>query len=482
MGKSGLVGDFNIDELLTMTTKKGKGLIMLHIYNSLTRTKELFKPIIPGRVGIYACGITIYDQCHLGHARSMVSFDVIVRFLRSLGFDVNYVRNITDIDDKIIVRANERGVSIAELTDRYIDEMDKDMQSLRVLPPNSEPRATAHIPTIIALITRLISLDVAYLTDSGDVCFEVARFKEYGKLSNKDLDHLIAGSRVEVAQDKRSPLDFVLWKAAKPGEPSWPSPWGEGRPGWHIECSAMAMHELGDEFDIHGGGLDLQFPHHENEIAQSEAASGKCFAHYWIHAGLLQLNSEKMAKSTGNFLTIADVLKTYHPETIRYFLVSSHYRSPLNYTEETMQLAEKGIGRLYQSIKDIDLSSIPESVDPLWLERFNEAMNDDFNTPVALSVLFDLSHEVNKTNDARLAMTLKQLAGILGLLQDSPSDFFKLGIDDAEKERIERLILERTQARTTKNWARSDEIRHLLMNEGIELEDGSEGTVWRRKL
>ena len=455
---------------------------MLHIYNSLTRTKELFKPITPGRVGLYACGITVYDQCHLGHARSMVSFDVIVRFLRSLGYYVTYVRNITDIDDKIIVRANERGVSIETLTAQYITAMDEDLRALSVLPPDKEPRATGHISTIIALIARLIEKKIAYVSERGDVCFEVAHFKEYGKLSNKDLDNLVAGARVEIAKDKRSPLDFVLWKVAKPGEPSWPSPWGDGRPGWHIECSAMAMHELGEEFDIHGGGLDLQFPHHENEIAQSEAASGKPFAHYWIHAGLLQINGEKMAKSTGNFLTISDVLKKHHPEVIRYFLMSSHYRSPLNYSDDTMQLALKGISRLYQTIKDFDLSHNIEGLDPRWLGRFNDAMNDDFNTPVALSVLFDLSHEVNKTNEIRLAATLKQLAGVLGLLQGSPTDFFKLGVDDAEKVRIAQLIAERTEARVTKNWARSDEIRTLLLNEGIELEDGPEGTVWRRKV
>ena len=455
---------------------------MLHIYNSLKRTKELFKPITPGRVGLYACGITVYDQCHLGHARSMVSFDVIVRFLRSLGYYVTYVRNITDIDDKIIVRANERGVSIETLTAQYITAMDEDLRALSVLPPDKEPRATGHISTIIALIARLIEKKIAYVSERGDVCFEVAHFKEYGKLSNKDLDNLVAGARVEIAKDKRSPLDFVLWKVAKPGEPSWPSPWGDGRPGWHIECSAMAMHELGEEFDIHGGGLDLQFPHHENEIAQSEAASGKPFAHYWIHAGLLQINGEKMAKSTGNFLTISDVLKKHHPEVIRYFLMSSHYRSPLNYSDDTMQLALKGISRLYQTIKDFDLSHNIEGLDPRWLGRFNDAMNDDFNTPVALSVLFDLSHEVNKTNEIRLAATLKQLAGVLGLLQGSPTDFFKLGVDDAEKVRIAQLIAERTEARVTKNWARSDEIRTLLLNEGIELEDGPEGTVWRRKV
>ena len=456
---------------------------MLHIYNSLTRKKEVFTPMVPGQVSLYACGITVYDQCHLGHARSMVSFDVIVRYLRSLNYAVKYIRNITDIDDKIIVRANERGVSIDELTSQYIQTMHDDIKALHVLPPDGEPRATGHIPTIIALIERLIDKEVAYVTEAGDVCFEVTRFKDYGKLSNKDLDGLIAGARVDIAKDKRSPLDFVLWKSAKPGEPSWPSPWGDGRPGWHIECSAMAMHELGESFDIHGGGLDLQFPHHENEIAQSEAATGKHFAHYWMHVGLLQINNEKMAKSTGNFLTIAEVLQQCHPEIVRYFLISSHYRSPLNYSAENIQLAEKGISRLYQTIKEFDLVHAGiEAIDAVWLERFNAAMNDDFNTPVALSVLFDLSHEINKTNAIGLAVTLKHLAGILGLLQDSPAAFFKLGVDESQQQRIQTLIAERVQARTNKNWARSDEIRALLLSEGIELEDGPEGTTWRRKV
>ena len=455
---------------------------MLHIYNSLTRKKEEFKPLSPGKIGLYVCGITVYDQCHLGHARSMVAFDVIVRYLRSIGYDVNYVRNITDIDDKIIVRANERSIPIDELTAKYIKAMHDDTAALGVLPPDSEPRATAHIPSIINLIQRLIEKEVAYVSDNGDVCFEVARFKEYGKLSNKNLDELVAGSRVEITKQKRSPLDFVLWKTAKLGEPSWPSPWGDGRPGWHIECSAMAMHELGEQFDIHGGGLDLQFPHHENEIAQSEAASGKHFARYWMHAGLLQINHEKMAKSTGNFLTIVEVLKQNNPEVMRYFLLSSHYRSPLNYTEETLQLAEKGLGRLYQAIKEFDLSSHNgQEINLDWLARFNDAMDDDFNTPVALSVLFDLSREINKTNDIKLAATLKQLAGTLGLLQGSPVEFFKIGVNENEQSRIEQLIAERKEARINKNWARSDEIRNQLLSEGIELEDSAEGTVWRRK-
>ena len=455
---------------------------MLHIYNSLTRKKEEFKPLSPGKIGLYVCGITVYDQCHLGHARSMVAFDVIVRYLRSIGYDVNYVRNITDIDDKIIIRANERSIPIDELTAKYIKAMHEDTAALGVLPPDSEPRATAHIPSIIDLIQRLIEKEVAYVSDNGDVCFEVARFKEYGKLSNKNLDELVAGSRVEITKEKRSPLDFVLWKTAKPGEPSWSSPWGDGRPGWHIECSAMAMHELGEQFDIHGGGLDLQFPHHENEIAQSEAASGKHFARYWMHAGLLQINHEKMAKSTGNFLTIAEVLQQNNPEVIRYFLLSSHYRSPLNYTEETLQLAEKGLGRLYQAIREFDLSCHDgQEINLDWLARFNDAMDDDFNTPVALSVLFDLSREINKANDIKLAATLKQLAGRLGLLQGSPVEFFKIGVNENEQSRIEQLIAERKAARINKNWARSDEIRNQLLSEGIELEDSAEGTIWRRK-
>ena len=453
----------------------------LHLYNSLTRRKELFKPMTPGHVSLYACGVTVYDLCHLGHARSMVSFDVMVRYFRSQGYFVKYVRNITDIDDKIIVRANERGVSIDTLTDQYVKAMDTDLAALYVLPPDIEPRATTHIPMIIALIHRLIDKEYAYVSDNGDVCFAVERFDGYGKLSNKDIENLLSGARVEIVKEKRSPLDFVLWKSAKPGEPSWSSPWGDGRPGWHIECSAMAMHELGETFDIHCGGLDLQFPHHENEIAQSEAATGKTFAHYWLHAGMLLFNDEKMAKSTGNFMTIQDVLQLAHPEVIRYFLISSHYRSPLNYSEDNFELAQKAITRLYQSIKEFDLTNQNEGLDPVWLGRFNEAMDDDFNTPVALSVLFDLSHEINRTNDIRLAATLKQLANILGLLQELPSEFFKVGLDTDERSRIESLITERSQARVDKNWALSDEIRAKLLAEGIELEDTAQGTVWRRR-
>lgn len=453
---------------------------MLSVYNSLTRTKEEFKPLVPGKIGMYVCGVTVYDRCHLGHARFLVGFDVIVRFLRSQNYDVTYVRNITDIDDKIIARANERGIPIDELTEQFIKAMHEDTQALNVLPPDIEPRATGHIHTIIHLIERLIEKGNAYLSDNGDVCYQVDTFAEYGKLSNKDIDSLISGSRVEVVKEKRSPLDFVLWKKAKEGEPSWSSPWGEGRPGWHIECSAMAMEELGEQFDIHGGGLDLQFPHHENEIAQSEAATCKPFANYWLHVGMLQVNSEKMAKSLGNFFTIEDVLKNHHPEVVRYFLLSSHYRSPLNYSEENLLNAKKALVRLYQAIKDVPAGD--ESLDEHWINQFNDAMNDDFNTPIALSVLFQLSHEVNKNNSPVLAATLKQLASLMGILQEEPEAFLQAGFAEDDKEMIEQCIAERLQARAEKNWSRADQIRADLLSQGIELEDGANGTTWRRIL
>ena len=450
---------------------------MLHLYNSITRKKELFTPMQPGKIGMYVCGITVYDHCHLGHARSMVGFDVILRFLRAQGYEVTFVRNITDIDDKIITRAQERGVSLTELTDQFIASMHADTQALGVLSPDLEPRATQHIGSVTRLIQRLIDKEFAYLGDNGDVYYHVERFKEYGKLSHKDLDGLVSGARVEVVKEKQSPLDFVLWKKAKHGEPSWPSPWGEGRPGWHIECSAMAMNELGEQFDIHGGGLDLQFPHHENEIAQSEAASGKTFANYWLHVGMLQVNNEKMAKSTGNFFTISDVLKKHHPEIVRYFLLSSHYRSPLNYSDDNIRLAGRALMRLYQTMKDI--SVVSEELDTLWVEKYNSAMNDDFNTPEALSVLFQLSHEINKTKSPKLVATLKHLAGTLGLLQESPSDFLKAGLPAEEEAQINQLIAERLKARTQKNWARADEIRKTLLEQGIEIEDNAAGTSWR---
>lgn len=455
---------------------------MLTLFNSITRTKESFTPMVPGRIGMYVCGITVYDVCHLGHARSMVCFDVIVRFLRYSGYDVKYVRNITDIEDKIIARANERGIPIDELTAQYINEMHVDERALMISPPDVEPRATEHLDSIIHLIERLIESGHAYIGENGDVYFQVSQFKEYGKLSHKDLDGLLAGARVEVVKEKRSPLDFVLWKMAKPNEPSWPSPWGEGRPGWHIECSAMAISQLGEQFDIHGGGLDLQFPHHENEIAQSEGATCKPFANYWLHVGMLQVNGEKMSKSLGNFYTIEDVLKMYHPEVVRYFLLSNHYRSSLNYTDDNLLNAGKALMRLYQSIKDIDIDD-DSTQDPIWVERFNNAMNDDINTPIALSVLFQLSHEVNKTKSPSLAATLKQLAGVLGLLQETPAVFLQAGltIQQDNPDEIVALISEREKARLERNWKRADEIRNELLAQGIELEDTSTGTTWRRR-
>jgi cysteinyl-tRNA synthetase len=452
---------------------------MLHLYNSLTRTKEQFVPIQPKKIGMYVCGITVYDHCHIGHARSMVCFDVIVRYMRSQGYEVNFVRNITDIDDKIIVRANERGIPIDELTAHYIAAMHEDMRALNILPPNHEPRATEHIDSIIHLIERLLKNGNAYVSDNGDVCYQVDTFAEYGKLSHKDLDGLVSGARVEIVKAKRSPLDFVLWKKAKSGEPSWPSPWGEGRPGWHIECSAMAMEELGEQFDIHGGGLDLQFPHHENEIAQSEAATHKHFANYWMHVGMLQVNNEKMSKSLGNFFTIADVLAEHHPEVVRYFLLSSHYRSPLNYSEENLINAKKALTRLYQTMKEVSITA-DGALDAHWIDEFNKAMDDDFNTPVALSVLFQLSHEINKNSTPVLAATLKHLAGIMGILQSDSADFLQAGFAEDDKAAIEQLIADRLQARADRNWERADQIRAELLEQGIELEDSAKGTTWRK--
>lgn len=451
---------------------------MLHLYNSLTRTKEAFTPMVPGKIGFYACGITVYDDCHLGHARSMVCFDVIVRFLRMQGHDVTYVRNITDIDDKIIVRATERGVSINELTNQYIESMHADAHALAILPPDFEPRATDHIDNIVKLIQRLIQSEHAYVGSNGDVYYQVERFAEYGKLSHKDIDGLEAGSRIEIVKEKRSPLDFVLWKMTKPHEPNWPSPWGAGRPGWHIECSAMAIDQLGEQFDIHGGGLDLQFPHHENEIAQSEGATGKPFANYWLHVGMLQVNSEKMSKSTGNFFTIKDVLNEHHPEVVRYFLLSSHYRSSLNYSDDNLVNAHKALMRLYQSIKDVTVNE-DEAIDQSWLAQFNTAMNDDFNTPIALSILFQLSREINKTKSPILAATLKHLAAILGFLQESPETFLQTGTADINADAITQLVAERFDARKNRDWAKADEIRNQLLAQGVEVEDSNEGSTWR---
>lgn len=454
---------------------------MLMLYNTLTQKKEAFKPIKPGEIGLYVCGVTVYDRCHLGHARAMVCFDMIVRFLRHEGYKVTFVRNITDIDDKIIFRALERGVAVSDLTAQYIQALHDDEKALGCLPPDQEPRATEAIVPMIHLIQRLLEKDLAYVTTQGDVCFEVSKFKAYGQLSHQALEGLMAGARVEVTEDKRSPLDFVLWKKAKPGEPEWPSPWGPGRPGWHIECSAMSMQALGETFDIHGGGVDLKFPHHENEIAQSEGATDHPFAHYWMHIGLLQVNQEKMAKSLGNFFTIESVLNTYHPEVIRYFLLSSHYRSALNYSEAALTLAEKALLRLYQTLKAVPptLNTAPLSS---WVEAFTQVMQDDFNTPEALALLFQLSHSIHKTQSEAESNTLHYLANILGLLQSPPETFLqnrKTG--HLEPEAIETAIAQRNQARAAKDFITADTIRQQLSEANIELEDTPAGTTWRRR-
>ena len=450
---------------------------MLTIYNSLSRKKEPFLPLQPKKIGFYVCGITVYDHCHLGHGRSMVATDVILRYLRSREYAVHFVRNITDIDDKIIARAQERGISIDALTKETIASMHEDVAALNLLPPDSEPRATAHIPKIITLIKTLIDNGYAYVADNGDVCYEVSCFKDYGKLSKKDIDGLQAGARVTITQGKRSALDFVLWKLAKEGEPSWDSPWGDGRPGWHIECSAMAMDELGEQFDIHAGGLDLQFPHHENEVAQSEAASGKPFANYWMHFGMLQVDNEKMSKSVGNFFTIKDVLREHNPEVVRYFLLSSHYRSALNYSLDNLENAKKALTRLYQSLKDAPTQKA--QLDMTWVEKFNKAMDDDFNTPLALSVLFELSHALNREKIPELTATLYHLGNILGLFQHSPEVFLQLGVSDKLRAKIESLIQSRLEAKKNKQWKTADDIRNELTALGIELEDSSDGTKWR---
>ena len=461
---------------------------MLSLYNSLSRSKETFKPLIPGKVKLYVCGMTVYDYCHLGHARVLVVFDIIVRHLRQSGYDVTYVRNITDIDDKIIARAVDNGESIQALTARFIDAMHEDSEALAVLPPDYEPRATESMPQIISMIETLVKKGFAYQGRNGDVYYAVSHFERYGRLSGKQLDDLRSGARVEVDEAKQDPLDFVLWKSAKPGEPSWPSPWGEGRPGWHIECSAMSTDQLGAHFDIHGGGMDLQFPHHENEIAQSEAATGHPFVNYWIHNGFVQVDEEKMSKSLGNFFTVREILKQYQPEVIRYFILSSHYRSPLNYTDDNLAKARGALQRLYTALRGS--TSDGTTIDSEFEARFSAAMDDDFNTPEALAVLFDTARALNRARDEnaakadQLATTLRQLGARLGLLQadaqqflQSPQQTSASGLSDSD---IERLIEARLAARADQNWAEADNIRNQLIENNILLEDCAEGTTWRR--
>ncbi|QTR48669.1 cysteine--tRNA ligase [Candidatus Thiothrix anitrata] len=460
---------------------------MLQIYNSLTRQKEDFIPITPKTVRMYVCGMTVYDYCHLGHARVMVVFDTVYRYLRASNYAVNYVRNITDIDDKIIRRAAENGESIQALTQRFIDAMHEDEDALNVLRPTEEPRATETIDEMLDMINTLMGKGYAYQGKNGDVYYDVSKFEGYGKLSGRKLDELRAGERVAVDEVKDDPLDFVLWKASKPGEPAWESPWGQGRPGWHIECSAMSKTRLGSHFDIHGGGSDLQFPHHENEIAQSEACNGHTYVNYWMHNGFIRVNDEKMSKSLNNFFTIREVLTHYKAAEIRFFILNSHYRSQLNYGTDQLDAARASLSRLYTALRGLPASGVAAYT--YYETRFNAAMDDDFNTPVAIAMLFELASDINRIRKtqsdaaaAPLGALLQKLGGILGLLQDDPESWFKGkaaadGLDDAA---IEALIQQRLDARKAKQWAESDRIRDELKAQGVILEDSAGNTTWKR--
>lgn len=462
----------------------------LHIYNTLAREKVKFTPIDEGKIRLYVCGMTVYDYCHIGHARVLVSFDVIVRFLRSQGWDVEYVRNITDVDDKIIQRAQENQEDPNVLAQRFIDAMHEDERLLNVLAPDQEPQATAHMDDIIAMVNTLIDKGYAYVASNNDVYYRVGKFANYGQLSKQNMDDLMAGARVDVDSDKEDPRDFALWKAAKDGEVSWLSPWGNGRPGWHIECSAMTKACLGDSFDIHGGGPDLPFPHHENEIAQSEAANGCQYVNYWVHAGAVRVDGEKMSKSLGNFFTIREVLKKYHPEVIRYLIVSSHYRSAINYSEDNLIEAKSGLERFYQTLKNY-ATVAPATAETLahseHYQQFVDAMNDDFNTRVALAVMYDIVRAINSASDLAaihaLVAELKAMANILGILQADAVAFLQgdstqqgLSADD-----IEALIAQRIAAKANKDYAGADAIRQQLEEQGIVLEDSRDGTTWRRE-
>ena len=485
-----------------MTTPLVDAMSQLAIYDSLTGGKRPFEPLKAGKVGMYVCGMTVYDYCHIGHARMMIGFDMVVRWLTQLGYDVNYVRNITDIDDKIIARAAENNEEIGVLTQRFITAMHEDFTALGCLKPDAEPRATDHIDDMQRMIETLVTGDYAYAGDNGDVYYAVDSFADYGKLSKRNLDEMQAGSRVDVENDKRNPFDFVLWKAAKPDEPQWASPWGQGRPGWHIECSAMSTKCLGDTFDIHGGGHDLQFPHHENEIAQSEAATGCEYARNWMHVGFINVDGEKMSKSLGNFSTIRDVLAKYLPETVRFFLLSSHYRSQVNFSDSALDEAHNSLSRLYNALKvaeqqkkqtlTIDDRIMTDAYSTAAGQDFIKAMNDDFNSSTAISVLFGLARDINKAIKAeevdtawQLAQQLKALAQVLNILQQPVQQFLQAVVgEDAEDglsdATIDGLIIERADAKANKNFARADEIREQLKEAGIELEDSRAGTTWRR--
>jgi cysteinyl-tRNA synthetase len=473
----------------------------IRIYNTLTRLKEAFEPVVPGQVRIYVCGPTVYDSCHVGHARSVVVFDVVVRYLRAKNYEVTYVRNFTDVDDKIIKRAGEVGVDALQLAEKYIAEFHRDMDALNVKRADREPRVTEHIEDIIAIVQTLMDKKVAYLAD-GDVFYAVEAFGDYGKLSGRRLEEMVAGSRVEINASKRTPYDFVLWKAAKPGEPSWPSPWGEGRPGWHIECSAMSSRFLGQTFDIHGGGKDLIFPHHENEIAQSEAAHGKPFARYWMHNGFVNIDNEKMSKSLNNFLMVKDILETYHPESVRLFLLSNHYRSPIDFSDQNLNESEKALDKIYSLLKRMDedagiADAGEHSASGTYWQDFCHAMDDDFNTARGVGILFNLVKEANRLLDegegespdggslTDLAADLKRMGGVLGILNQSWQTFFeqrnqgRLEALAITPEAIDALVAERTLARNNKEWQRADEIRDQLQEAGILLEDKPDGTHWK---
>lgn len=485
-----------------MTTSVTDAQSRLVVYDSLTARKQPLQPLVAGKLGMYVCGMTVYDYCHIGHARVMVAFDMVVRWLSQLGYDVNYVRNITDIDDKIIARAIENNEDIGTLTQRFTKAMHDDAATLGCLSPDAEPRATDHIDEMQQMITTLIEGDYAYAADNGDVYYAVDSFADYGKLSKRKLNEMQAGSRVEVENIKRNPFDFVLWKAAKAGEPQWTSPWGQGRPGWHIECSAMSTKCLGNTFDIHGGGHDLQFPHHENEIAQSEAATGCEYANNWMHVGFINVDGEKMSKSLGNFFTIREVTNKYHPETVRFFLLSSHYRSQVNFSDSALDEAHNSLSRLYNALKiaqqhqsqalEADQELINQAYQSAAGQDFIAAMNDDFNSSAAISVLFSLASEVNKAAKAQdtdkawqLAQQLRALAKSLNILQQPPKQFLQAVIGEKSEnglsdDAIDALIAERGDAKANKDYARADEIRMQLKEAGIELEDSSAGTTWRR--
>jgi cysteinyl-tRNA synthetase len=496
---------------------------MLHIYNSLTKNEELFEPLVKGKVGLYVCGITVYDNSHIGHARTYIIFDMVLRYMRYLGYQVKYVRNITDIEDKIIKRSQENNEPWQELTKRYIKAMHEDFQTLNLLEADVEPKATDHIPEMLQLVQQLIDKGFAYVGGTGDVYYDIEKFKDYGCLSHRHQEDLLAGSRIEVNEAKKNPMDFVLWKMAKPGEPFWESPWGKGRPGWHLECSVMAMKNLGETFDIHGGGPDLKFPHHENERAQSEAATGKRFVKLWMHSGYLQIDKEKMSKSLGNFITIREFLESYHPEILRYFNLISHYRSPVDYAQDNIDSAISGMERLYTALRGLPIDKDSDSAKSSqathagsfkgtenktklekvneskqgnetgnqhdYEERFQKAMNDDFNTPIAFSVLFDLARDINRARESdpalalKLGTLLKKLGNILGLLYSEPEAFLQSVVKGGALETwaIEDLIAKRNEARKDKNWALADQFRNELLKQGIALEDTSSGTLWRRE-